>query len=209
MFGDHLPTMGLTDSDMKSGDIFKTKYITWNNMGLSKEDADLTAYQLLAQTTQAVGIHEGTIFNYHQTQSGSSTYLNGLENLQYDLLYGKRYAYGGEDKYPATELQMDVEDVTVNAVRKSAANNTLIVSGSNFTRYTKVYVNGEKIPTTYLTSSMLSISLDNVTDGDVITVNTLGSKGITLREGVGEAKYEDPDVLTETETEEPQSQNEH
>jgi hypothetical protein len=72
-----------------------------------------------------------------------------------------------------------------------------------------VYVNGEKIPTTYLTSSMLSISLDNVTDGDVITVNTLGSKGITLREGVGEAKYEDPDVLTETETEEPQSQNEH
>lgn len=36
MFGDHLPTMGLSDSDMKSGDIFKTKYITWNNMGLPK-----------------------------------------------------------------------------------------------------------------------------------------------------------------------------
>ena len=32
MFGDHLPTMGLQDSDMKSGDIYKTKYITWNNM---------------------------------------------------------------------------------------------------------------------------------------------------------------------------------
>ena len=51
MFGDHLPTMGLSDSDMKSGDIFKTKYITWNNMGLPKEDADLTAYQLLSQIT--------------------------------------------------------------------------------------------------------------------------------------------------------------
>ena len=33
MFGDHLPTMGLQNSDMKSGDIYKTKYITWNNMG--------------------------------------------------------------------------------------------------------------------------------------------------------------------------------
>lgn len=47
MFGDHLPTMGLTNEDMKSGDIFKTKYITWNNMGhLAKEDADIAAYQL-------------------------------------------------------------------------------------------------------------------------------------------------------------------
>lgn len=203
MFGDHLPTLGLENSDMKSGDIFKTKYITWNNMGLSKEDADLTAYQLLAHTTSTVGIHEGTIFNYHQTQSESSTYLNGLENLQYDLLYGKRYAYGGEDIYPATELQMDVEEVTVNAVKKSAANNTLIVSGTNFTKYTKVYVNGEKMPTTYLTPTLLSISLDNVSDGDLITVNTLGSKGITLLEGVGEAVYEDPDIAAEDETEDP------
>ena len=37
MFGDHLPTMGLEDSDMKSGDIFKTKYATWNNFGLPKQ----------------------------------------------------------------------------------------------------------------------------------------------------------------------------
>ena len=78
-FGDHLPTMGLTDADMKSGDIFKTKYITWNNMGLAKKDADLTAYQLLAHITDQAGIHEGTMFRYHQTQTASETYLSGLE----------------------------------------------------------------------------------------------------------------------------------
>ena len=72
MFGDHLPTMGLKDSDMKSGDIYKTKYITWNNMGLPKEDADLYAYQLLANTTNKVDIHEGTIMNYHRTQMGTA-----------------------------------------------------------------------------------------------------------------------------------------
>ena len=81
-FGDHLPTMGLTDADMKSGDIFKTKYITWNNMGLAKKDADLTAYQLLAHITDQAGIHEGTMFRYHQTQTASETYLSGLEDLQ-------------------------------------------------------------------------------------------------------------------------------
>lgn len=198
-FGDHLPTMGLTDEDMKSGDIFKTKYITWNNMGLAKEDADLTAYQLLAHVTDQVGIHEGTMFRYHQTQTASETYLNGLETLQYDLLYGKRYAYNGEDLYPATDLVMDVEDVTISSVHKNNYNNTLTVYGSNFTKNTKIFVNGEKVSTNYLTSSLLTTDINNVADGDVITVNILGSKSLLLRAGVGEVIYDDPDVVDETE----------
>ncbi len=198
-FGDHLPTMGLTDEDMKSGDIFKTKYITWNNMGLAKEDADLTAYQLLAHVTDQVGIHEGTMFRYHQTQTASETYLNGLETLQYDLLYGKRYAYNGEDLYPATDLVMDVEDVTISSVHKNNYNNTLTVYGSNFTKNTKIFVNGEKVSTNYLTSSLLTTDINNVADGDVITVNILGSKSLLLRAGVGEVVYDDPDVVDETE----------
>ena len=198
-FGDHLPTMGLTDADMKSGDIFKTKYITWNNMGLAKKDADLTAYQLLAHITDQAGIHEGTMFRYHQTQTASETYLSGLEDLQYDLLYGKRYTYGGEDRYPASDLVMDVEDVTVSSVRKNTSNNTLTVYGANFTKNTKIFVNGNKVPTTFLTSNLITTSLDNVQNGDTITVNILGSKSLLLRAGTGEVVYEDPDIVPETE----------
>ena len=207
MFGDHLPTMGLEDSDMKSGDIFKTKYATWNNFGLPKQDADLTAYQLLAHITGQMGIHEGTMFTYTQTQADSSTYQNGLDNLQYDLLYGERYAYNGEDLYPATDLIMDVEDVNVTSVRKNVLNNTLAVYGSNFTKNAKIFVNGEKVPTTYLTSGILTTSLDNVSDGDVISVSITGSQGIILRASNDEVIYEDPDVIT-TETEEPTEVNE-
>lgn len=202
MFGDHLPTMGLENSDMKSGDIFKTKYATWNNFGLPKQDADLTAYQLLANITNQVGIHEGTMFTYSQTQSDSSTYQNGLENLQYDLLYGERYAYNGEDLYPASDLIMDVEDVKISSVRKNTINGTLAVYGSNFTKNTKIFVNGEKVSTTYLTSGILTTSLDNVKDGDSITVKITGSQGIILRASDDTFVYEDPDVMT-TETEEP------
>ena len=202
MFGDHLPTMGLEDSDMKSGDIFKTKYATWNNFGLAKEDADLTAYQLMAHITDQLGIHEGTIFNYTQIQADSSNYQAGLENLQYDLLYGEKYAYNGEDLYPATDLVMDVEDVIVKSVRKNNINSTLSVYGSNFTRNAKIFVNGEKVPTTYLTSGIVTTSLDNVEDGDVISVSITGSQGIILRASNDEVIYEDPDIVT-TETEEP------
>lgn len=205
MFGDHLPTMGLADSDMKSGDIFKTKYITWNNMGLSKEDADLTAYQLLANVTAQAGIHEGTMFTYHQSQSESSTYLSGLENLQYDLLYGKRYTYNGEDLYPATDLMMDVEDVSVTSVKKDRYNNAISVYGANFTKNTKIFVNGEKVATTYVGPRLIRTSLTNISDGDTVTVNVIGSKGIILRAGKNEVVYTDPDVVPETETSEPEN----
>lgn len=199
MFGDHLPTLGLSNENMKSGDIFKTKYITWNNMGLTKEDADLTAYQLLARITDQAGIHEGTIFNYHQTQASSETYQSGLETLQYDLLYGKRYAYQGQDLYPASDLSMDVEDVIISNIRPYTEDNKLMVIGFHFTKNTKIFVNGTKVPTTYISPSHLTTSLDHVSDGDVITVNLLGSKSILLREGVGEIIYEDPNIPHETE----------
>lgn len=199
MFGDHLPTLGLADEDMASGSIFQTKYITWNNMGLPKEDADLTSYQLLAQITDQAGIHEGTIFNYHQTQASSETYQSGLETLQYDLLYGKRYAYQGQDLYPASDLSMDVEDVIISDVRPSTEDNTLMVIGFHFTKNTKIFVNGTKVPTTYISPSHLTTSLDHVSDGDVITVSILGSKSILLREGIGEVIYQDPGIPAETE----------
>ena len=204
-FGDHLPTMGLADEDMATNDIFQTKYVTWNNMGLSKEDADLTTYQLLAHVTNQVGIHEGNIFRYHQSQSASETYQSGLENLQYDILYGERYLYNGKNYSPASELVMDVEDVTISTVRKNAGNNTLTVYGSNFTKNTKIFVNGKKVPTSYLTSALITTSLDNVAHGDVISVNILGAKSILLRAGVGEVVYEDPDIIVETETTETES----
>ena len=192
MFGDHLPTMGLTNFDMKSGDIFKTKYITWNNMGLEKEDEQLTSYQLLSQITDQVGIHEGTIFKYSQTHSDKFTYLLGLEQLQYDLLYGRRYAYNGENPYPASDLVMDVEDITISSVRYSSSENRVIINGTNFTKNTKIFVNGEKVATTFITPSMIATSVGNVADGDIITVKTLGSKGIILRESPDELIYHAP-----------------
>ncbi len=194
LFGDHLPTMGLSDSDMATNDIFQTKYITWNNMGLPKEDADLTAYQLLAQITGQVGIHEGTIFRYHQTLGASATSSNGLEDLQYDLLYGERYAYKDSGFSPASDLVMDVEDVTISTVRKNESSGVLMVYGSNFTKNTKIFVNGEKVSTSYVAPYCITTSLEHVKDGDTVTVNILGSKSIVLRAGVGEVVYDDPDA---------------
>lgn len=197
-FGDHLPTMGLEDSDMVSNDIYKTKYVTWNNMGLEKEDADLYAYQLMANITASVGIHEGTILGYHQTQMDSADYLDNFENLQYDLLYGERYSYGGEDLYPATDIVMGVDEVTIDSAVNSMGGSEVIIRGDNFTKWSRVFVNGEKVSSIYSSSECLIIDRDSIEDGDVITVCQMGSGNSVFRTS-NTFIYSDPDAIKDTE----------
>lgn len=196
-FGDHLPTMGLTDEDMASGDIFKTKYMTWNNFDLPKQDKDCTSYELLANITNQLNIHAGTMFSYIQSQEGSASYSDNLEQLQYDLLYGERYAYDGVEKYPATELAMGVDEVVLNGTMKSD-NGKLCIYGSNFTPWTRIYVNGERVTTSFLATSILKIDQEDIEDGDILTANIVS--GSTIFRSSNELVYEDPDAAnTETE----------
>lgn len=176
-FGDHLPSMGLTDENMKTGDIYKTKYITWNNYGLPKQDADLAAYQLLANATNQAGIHEGTMFRYTQSQMNSANYLDGLDNLQYDILYGDRYIYNQTDKYPASTLKFGVEPITASNFWTTDTDHVCI-SGSNFTPSSVVYVNDKAVNTTYISDSLLMFSKEDIASGDTFVVNQVGSSNI-------------------------------
>ncbi len=201
MFGDHLPTMGLTESEVATGDLFQTKYFTWNNFGMSKEDQDLTSYQLVSEYLNRLGIHEGTMTNYHQSKiaagvkAGTPEYMTDLEALQYDILYGKRYAYNGEDKYPATDLEMGVSDVVID--RAYFFDGKLHIYGSNFTKWSKVYVNGEKVTTNYESGQCLTIKASAVQNGDTITVCQVGSSNTVFRES-NEFTVVDPNYVSDT-----------
>lgn len=200
-YGDHLPTMGLSEEDMLSGDIYKTNYVTWNNFGLEKEDADLYAYQLMPHITDTLGIHEGTVMKYHQTQSSSydqETYLEGLNELQYDILYGRRYCYGGQDPYPATDIVMGIDDVTFHSFFVSEEKNTVCLRGNNFTKWSKAYVNGNKISTRYIDKHCVEISLDALSDGDEVFVAQVGSSSTIFRSS-NTLVYEEPEAVLDTE----------
>lgn len=204
-FGDHLPTMGLTDEDMVSNDIYKTKYVTWNNMGLPKEDTDLYAYQLLASITDSVGIHEGTILNYHQTQTVRWDYQDGLNNLQYDILYGDRYCYDREDPYPATDIVMGVDEVILDRTFDTYSGTQVLLYGENFTKWSRVFINDSKVSTTYLNQGCLAISKEAVKDGDTIKVCQLGSSDTVFRSS-NELTYVEPSAKLSTQ--EPASETE-
>ena len=38
MYGDHLPALDMTEEDMKTGSLYQTQYIIWDNFGMEKKD---------------------------------------------------------------------------------------------------------------------------------------------------------------------------
>ena len=187
MYGDHLPTLGLEESDMNTGNLYDTTYVTWNNFGLEKQDKDVAAYQLMSYITDQLGIHEGTMFRYHQSEMDAgvsvndASYITNWELLQYDLLYGNRYSYHGIDKYPASNLVMGVQDVVIDHTSMSADKTKLTIFGENFTPWSKVYVDGEKVSTEYISGNCLEISMANLADGSELVVNQVGSSNTIFR----------------------------
>ncbi|MCC8081385.1 MAG: LTA synthase family protein [Lachnospiraceae bacterium] len=187
LYGDHLPTMGLTDEDMNNGSIYQTTYVTWNNFGLEEEDADLAAYQLMAYITDQLDIHEGTMFTYHQSAmeagtTGEESYVTDWELLQYDLLYGELYSYGGEQIYEASNLVMGVEDVLIESVRISDDGEELVIDGENFTPSSVVYINNEAVETEYISESELHVFLSGAPKGELsVVVSQVGSKNTVFR----------------------------
>lgn len=186
MYGDHLPTMDLKVEDMKNRYLFQTKYVIWDNFGMEKKDENLAAYQMAAEIFDRLGIHEGNIFNYHQTRKGTKNYQLDLEALQYDILYGDRYVYGGESPYAATKLQLGVNPAIFTSI-EPVGENSYFVYGENFTASSRLEVNGELKETKYLSTTQLLVQDFELEDGDELDVATQSNsptKKVLSRTGV-------------------------
>lgn len=186
-YGDHLPTMNLEAKDLKSKYLYNTNYVIWDNIGLEKQDGNIAAYQVMADVFERLDIHTGTVFNYHQQRRQTKDYLADLELLQYDIMYGGQYVYE-ESGAPITEghMVMGVKDAGISEV-VTQKDGTYSIYGDNFTKQSKVYINGEKQTTTFLNNTRLDLKESQLNDGDTIMVAQVGSSNTIFRES---ASYE-------------------
>ena len=158
MYGDHIPAIDMTEDDLESGNLYATQYLIWNNFGLPKDDENLHTYQLASHMMDMVDLQVGTIFTYQQNHKNSETYLDDLKALGYDMLYGKRYIYGGTNPFTPTRLKMGVNDITIDDVVKIG--DRYYIKGKNFTQYSKVTLNGKELKTIYLGENILGLLED-------------------------------------------------
>ena len=156
MYGDHLPALDMTEDDMKNGSLYQTEYIIWNNFGMEKDDMNISTYQLNAEVLKRLGMSPGVMPKYHQNYSGSANYLENLEMLSYDMLYGKNYIYGGKKPFKQTDLQMGVKPIKIKEVVQIGED--YYIKGENFTEYSKISLDGKVLKTVYLGPTILALN---------------------------------------------------
>ena len=182
-YGDHLPTLGLTEADMKSESLFNTNYVIWDNIGLEKKDGTIPTYQLVSEVMDRIGLHGGTIFNYHQERKNDADqadYLMDLELLQYDILYGKQYVYDGEPVITKGNIEMGKRDTEILYVTESLDGEYTVV-GENFTKWTYVYINGEKQARKFVNENTMKLTKSDLDEWDIVTVSQVGSSNTIFR----------------------------
>lgn len=181
-YGDHLPNLGLTAEDLENGTLFQTQYIIWSNYGVGGEDRDLMAFQLTARLMELIGMQGGVITGYHQEHMGDKDYQDGLELLEYDLLYGDRIAYGGVSLYEKTEMKMGLDEITVTDI--VFGDDETEITGDGFTEYSIVYVDGKRREDTEFVSPNLLRVPDALSPEDTIEVCQTGRDRAVLSTAV-------------------------
>ena len=156
LYGDHLPSLDLSNEDLEDGSLYETQYIIWNNYGLKEKDQDLKAYELYPEVLDRIGIHTGVITQFHQQADRSSdTYQTDLKALEYDLLYGETYIYDGEVPFTASNLQMGTNPLKIADVYQK--DGQYIVRGDNFTPYCRVYFDGKELESQWIDEHHLKL----------------------------------------------------
>ncbi|MGX8714210.1 MAG: sulfatase-like hydrolase/transferase [Lachnospiraceae bacterium] len=177
MYGDHLPSLNLEDEDLSRGTTFQTNYFIWNNMGLEFDGGNIEAYDVNSMLLGAINVKDGVINAYHQSAKAKmkgftmnqEQYLEGLKQLEYDILYGEKLCYNGQNPYSPTVLQMGIDPISVSEVYESA-DGGVIVRGKNFTSYSIVVIDGENQKTQFVDKDMLKVEGVDLWDGAEVKV---------------------------------------
>lgn len=171
LYGDHLPSLDIKKSDLTDTNLYQTQYVVWDNLGLEKQELNLTSYQLYSEILKRIQINTGNITRYHQnTQWWTKSYYENLKTLTYDMLYGENYAYQGNKPYAPVDLQMGVKPVQIQDVTKNESG--YLVTGSGFTPYCHLLFNGKEVSVSWIDASHLQIMEEITFDSDAVAGGT-------------------------------------
>ena len=195
IYGDHLPGVGLMPEMLENGDFYASRYVIWNNYGAEFDAPDMQAYRLGAELLRQLGISDGVMTKFHQSypvDEEGEEYLEKLQTLEYDLLYGDQAAYGEAGAPEPTQIQLGNNTITVTGAVVEYGR--LLVTGENFTEFSAVVSGDEVLPTVYIDQNHLAVLLasDSLKLGDTICVaqRTMdGSKELGRTDEIAVERY--------------------
>ena len=181
VYGDHLPALELEADLLTTGNVYASRYAVWNNFGGQFEAPDLQSYRLGANLLKQLGFTGGVVSKLHQSvdpaESGDE-YLQQLEMLEYDMLYGDQTAYEGEYPYEATDMRMGSRDIVVTGANLEYRR--LLVTGENFTEFSTLVIDGQAVDTVYIDSQHIAARVDDAAAVGIFCVAQIARDGTEL-----------------------------
>ncbi|SHJ49959.1 Phosphoglycerol transferase MdoB [Dethiosulfatibacter aminovorans DSM 17477] len=177
-YGDHMPSLDITDEDLKDGTPFQIEYVIWDNMGLEKTNEDLMAYQMGSNIMERLGYSNGLLNVFHQTMKDTENYEEELQLLQYDMLYGDKNVYGGINPFKKKKMKMGVDPINILDVADKGE--AIIVNGQNFTMWSEVFINSEQSDTVFLDSQTLLVPHVSLEPNTTVKVSQITRTGRVL-----------------------------
>ena len=178
LYGDHLPSLELTDDSLATGDVFRTEYVLWSNCDIDAENTDLESWQLSPYVLKTLELEGGPVTELHHSCENNDELLSKLEVLEYDLLYGDFEIFNGENPYTPSDMRMGCVPVTVTEIIQDGEN--FIVKGENFTLFSRVYVDGDPKDTVFISSTVLAVKDFTCRENSTVTVAQETDSGIVL-----------------------------
>ena len=188
-YGDHLPALDWDPSDLKSGNMFETQYFIWTNYGKRFQAPDLQAYRLSANVLLQLGIEDGVLFRYHQSNRVDDEgvgYLKELEILEFAMLYDEDQEiqdtlreFYGDYNIEARELRMGINAVSIQSANLKYGR--LLVRGDNFNEFSTILIDGTAVPTAYIDKHTLAAVMTSLPEGaTVLNVAQISKESIEL-----------------------------
>ena len=119
-------------------------------------------------------MHNGVINAFQQTCTGEENYFKDLQTLQYDMLYGEGYVFGESAPYEKAVMQMGIDPITVERIRKMGS--FIYLEGENFTTASKIFVNDDELKTTFINSGLILAEHEDLEEGDRVEVIQMSSR---------------------------------
>ncbi len=85
-----------------------------------------------------------------------------VHEIQYDMLYGGKYIYNSIEPYGRVDMRLGLYDTAISAINYNSSTGSIVVRGENFTTFSKILINEERMPTTYIDENTIMIIPEEV-----------------------------------------------
>lgn len=168
LYGDHLPTLELTEENLPNSSLFQTEYILVNNIGLDMEDEDIVATEISTKILSALNIPYGYAQKAQIYYEDPAVVEEKIHMIAYDMLFGERYLYDGGSPVPEDDMKMGVDVISISSIKNKSDH--IVVTGENFNEFSVVYDGDKDLDTIYVDSNTLMVEDRKASSGDVFTV---------------------------------------